>query len=418
MLIGVVADDMTGASDVALMLARGGLATVQVIGVPQGDLPEADAIVVALKSRTAPVDEAVATSLAAARALRKAGVRQVLFKYCSTFDSTSKGNIGPVADALLADSSSEFALVCPAFPATGRTIYQGYLFVNGVPLDESPMKDHPLTPMRDANLMRLMAAQSRHQVGLIPLATVRAGAAAISKAISELKQTGIAYGVADAVEDNDLRLLAEAIRDHTLITGGSGIALGLPEWLEREHNGASHSFTVPRDGAAAILAGSCSAMTRRQIKAAIQAGITAIEIDPFAVKAGTVTAGELARRARAGQGPVLIYSSAEPERVATVQAGLGRAEAGAMIEDIIAATARLLVEGGVRKLIVAGGETSGAVVQALDIKALAIGAEIDPGVPWMQVKEGDKAAPGLFLTLKSGNFGAEDFFLKALAGNG
>ena len=414
MLIGVVADDMTGASDVALMLARGGLTTVQVIGVPQGNLPLAEAVVIALKSRTAPVDEAVAQSVAAARALRAAGARRLLFKYCSTFDSTPQGNIGPVADALMDEVGADIALICPAFPAAGRTIYQGYLFVNGEPLNESPMRDHPLTPMRDANLMRLMTAQSRHRVGLLALATIRRGAEASRAAIAALKQAGFRYAVADVIDDEDLRVLAAALHDQPLITGGSGIALGLPALLREGAMGSASPFDLC-SGKAAILAGSCSAMTRRQIAAAQAAGVPAFAIDPLALPAGEITAGTLAEFALAAPHAALIYAGAEPEQVAKVQSVLGREAAGAMIEHLLADTARLLVERGVRRLVVAGGETSGAVVQGLGIRALSIGPEIDPGVPWMRVIDGPEAIRGLTITLKSGNFGAEDFFVKALA---
>lgn len=414
--VGVVADDMTGASDVALMLARGGLSTVQMIGVPAGALPAADAIVVALKTRTIAPAEAIAQSLAAARALRQAGAAQLLFKYCSTFDSTPRGNIGPVADALMEELGAEIALVCPAFPATGRTIYQGYLFVGGVPLDESPMKDHPLTPMRDANLMRLMAAQSRHPVGLVAIDTVRQGAEAVRARLAELKADGKRYAVADALEDHDLRLLAEATRDHPLLTGGSGIALGLPELHQRGGAGAAPpAFHLAQAERAAILAGSCSAMTRRQVAAAKQAGIPAFEIDPLALHDGTIDADSLTAFALSQTGPALLYSSADPQAVGRVQERLGREAAGALIENALAAAAHRLVERGMRRLIVAGGETSGAVVQKLGIKALAIGPEIDPGVPWMRVTDGPPGTTGLTITLKSGNFGGEDFFLKALA---
>lgn len=414
MLIGVVADDMTGASDVALMLARGGLTTVQTIGVPRGDLPSAEAVVVALKSRTAPVEDAVAQSVAAARALRAAGAQRLLFKYCSTFDSTPQGNIGPVADALMDEVGADIALVCPAFPAAGRTIYQGYLFVNGEPLNESPMRDHPLTPMRDASLRRLMAAQSAHRVGLLALATIRQGAQVARTAITALKQEGFRYAVADAIDDEDLRILAAAIHDQPLITGGSGIALGLPALLRKGAMHTASPFDLP-PGKAAILAGSCSAMTRRQIAAAQAAGVPAFAIDPLALPGGEITAGTLAEFALAAPSPVLIYSGSEPEQVAKVQSVLGREAAGAMIEHLLADTARLLVERGVTRLVVAGGETSGAVVQGLGIQALSIGPEIDPGVPWMRVIDGPEAVRGLTITLKSGNFGAEDFFLKALA---
>ena len=413
LLLGVIADDMTGASDVALMLARGGLATVQIIGVPPSNraLPLAEAVVIALKSRTAPVDEAVAQSLAALRVLRAQGAQQILFKYCSTFDSTPQGNIGPIADALMHELGVDFALICPAFPATGRTIYQGYLFVSGVPLHESPMKDHPLTPMRDANLMRLMAAQSRHRVGLVPLDIVRQGVEAVRARCASLKVEGFAYAVADVVSDEDLRVLGQAAHYHGLITGGSGIALGLPDNFSAQRTRpVTLPFTLPKAGKAVILAGSCSAMTRRQITIGRLAGLPSFHIDPLALHSGEMTAERLADFAVEAAQPAILYSSAEPETVAKIQSALGRAHAGSLIEAVLAKTAQILVGKGFTRFVVAGGETSGAVVQALGIRALEIGPEIDPGVPWMRVIDG----PQIAVTLKSGNFGAEDFFKKAL----
>ncbi|MEN5082543.1 3-oxo-tetronate kinase [Bosea sp. TWI1241] len=416
MLLGVIADDMTGATDVALMLNRAGMRTVQVIGAPAegASLPDADAVVVALKSRTNPVEEAIADSLAACEALLAAGARQILFKYCSTFDSTERGNIGPVADALMERLGARQAIVCPAFPANGRSIFNGYLFVGEVPLHESSMKDHPLTPMRDSSLVRLMGAQAKHPVGLVSYATVKQGVDAVSKRLAELEQDGRRYVVTDALDNDHLMVLGAAIADHVLLTGGSGIAMGLPENFRKAGllpNRETASHLAAAAGRPGIISGSCSTATRGQIRQALEAGIPALKVDPLALASGTQTAAELADWALAQpqDKPFLVYSSDDPAEVAAVQQKLGRERAGAIVEEAFAELARRLVAGGVSRLLVAGGETSGAVVQGLSIRTLEIGPEIDPGVPWTRVVEG----PELVVALKSGNFGAPDFFLKA-----
>ncbi|CAM5770405.1 3-oxo-tetronate kinase [Bosea minatitlanensis] len=416
MLLGVIADDMTGATDVALMLNRAGMRTVQVIGVPApgAALPEADAVVVALKSRTNPVAEAVADSLAACEALLAAGARQILFKYCSTFDSTAEGNIGPVANALMRRLGAKLAIVCPAFPANGRSIYQGYLFVGAVPLHESSMKDHPLTPMRDSNLMRLMAAQAGTEVGLVDYTTVLAGPAAVKARLAKLEADGVRYAVTDALTNEDLMTLGHAVSEQVLLTGGSGIAMGLPQNFRRA--GLLPERPGPQDiqapaGRAGIISGSCSTATRGQIKAALEAGYPALKVDPFALVEGRQDAAGLAAWALAqpADKPFLLYSSDDPAEVAAVQDKLGREKAGGIVEHAFAEAARLLAEGGVTRLLVAGGETSGATVLGLGVRTLEIGPEIDPGVPWTRVVDG----PEMVVALKSGNFGAPDFFLKA-----
>ncbi len=418
MLLGVIADDMTGATDVALMLNRSGMRTVQTIGVPRPGqaLPEADAVVVALKSRTNPVAEAVADSLAACEALLAAGARQILFKYCSTFDSTEQGNIGPVADALAQRLGAGLAIVCPAFPANGRSIYQGYLFVGAVPLHESSMKDHPLTPMRDSSLIRLMGAQTTAAVGLVDYVTVLAGAAAVKTRFAALTDQGVRYVVTDALTNADLMVLGEAVADHKLLTGGSGIAMGLPQNFRRAgllpEREIAASLAAPR-GRAGIISGSCSTATRGQIRKAIEAGYPTLKVDPMALVSGAQDASKLAdwALAQAADTPFLLYSSDDPAEVAAIQDKLGRERAGETVENAFAKTAALLAEGGVSRLLVAGGETSGAVVQGLGIGLLEIGPEIDPGVPWTRVAQGRD----MVIALKSGNFGAPDFFLKAWA---
>ncbi|MFK8254147.1 3-oxo-tetronate kinase [Ancylobacter terrae] len=419
-LIGCIADDSTGATDIALTLARGGMRTVQVIGVPDPDaVPrDADAVVVALKSRTSPAAEAVAQSLQSARALRAAGARQIIFKYCSTFDSTDAGNIGPVAEALLAELGGAIATVCPAFPANGRTVYRGHLFVGDRLLSDSPMRDHPLTPMRDADLRRVLARQTGLAIDLVGYETVAAGAAAIRARLEALAQAGVRLAVVDALTDAHLEALAAASADLPLLTGASGIALGLPANFRRQgllpDRSEEGGFTA-HAGRAAILAGSCSARTREQVAAALAAGIPALRLETRELVDGRQTAETVLGWAatQPADRPILVYSSADPAEIAAVQAEFGRERAATLVEDTLAAVARGLVERGVSRLLVAGGETSGAVVAGLGVRALDIGPEIDTGVPWTRVRAGTGASEGLALALKSGNFGAPDFFLKA-----
>jgi uncharacterized protein YgbK (DUF1537 family) len=409
LLLGCIADDFTGATDLANTLVKGSMTAVQVIGVPTGPLPEADAIIIALKSRTAPVGEAVAQSLAACEALLAAGAKQIFWKYCSTFDSTDQGNIGPVADALLKRLGSGFALACPAFPTNGRTIYLGHLFVGNALLNESGMENHPLTPMTDANLVRVLGRQTDGAVGLVPFNTVEQGAAATRQAMMRLAEQGRRYAIVDAVTDQHLLAIGEAAAQHALITGGSGVAMGLPENFRRagllpaRGNAAS---LPPMQGMAAVVAGSCSRATLGQIGLA-RDHVPVLELDALAT-ALTAQALEWVTGKLAADRPVVIAASAPPEKVAALQAKLGRDAAGALIETAMAAIAEGLVAQGVGRLVVAGGETSGAVVQRLGVTALRIGPEIDPGVPWTFAEP-----RGLHLALKSGNFGARDFFLKA-----
>ena len=415
-LLGAIADDFTGATDLASMLVRQGMRTVQLIGVPGADdpVPEADAIVVALKSRTAPVREAVGESLAALRWLQKAGCRQFFFKYCSTFDSTEDGNIGPVGDALIDALGCGFALACPAFPANGRSVYQGHLFVNSVLLNESGMENHPLTPMKDANLVRVLGRQTDGTVGLVPYASVAKGAAEIRRAMTALKEQGRRFAIVDAVSDADLFAIGEAAAGHALITGGSGVAIGLPNNFRAAglmSSEADPGALPTPSGHCAVLAGSCSRATLFQIGTA-KTHLAVLELDPLA----TPDAHALAAQALAwvdgklGDTPVVVAASAQPEKVAALQAKLGRDAAGALVEAALAEIAEALVARGVRRLVVAGGETSGAVVQRLGVKRLRIGDEIDPGVPWTYA---EGSGPSLHLALKSGNFGAKDFFTKA-----
>jgi uncharacterized protein YgbK (DUF1537 family) len=417
MLLGAIADDFTGATDLCSMLVRGGMRTVQVIGTPAlGDeVPDADAVVVAIKSRTAPVKWAVEQSLAGLAWLRAAGARQYFFKYCSTFDSTDQGNIGPVTDALARELGCGFSLHCPAFPTNGRTVYLGHLFVGGVLLNESGMQHHPLTPMTDPNLVRVLSRQTDGMVGLVAFPTLEKGAGAIRDALTRLKEEGRRHAIVDAVTDAHLLAIGEAAARHALVSGGSGVAMGLPGNFRRagllpEANDAAVLPVV--SGASAVLSGSCSRATLAQLGFA-RSHTPVFELDPLA----TPDAARLAEAALAwaegkvGDTPMVIAASAPPDKVAAVQVALGGADqAGALLEDAMARIAEGLVARGVRRMVVAGGETAGAVVTRLGVTRLRIGTEIDPGVPWTFTSGG---GVDLLLALKSGNFGAPDFFLKA-----
>jgi uncharacterized protein YgbK (DUF1537 family) len=414
--LGAIADDFTGATDLANNLVRAGMRVVQVIGVPTGPIAaEVDAVVVALKSRTIAPQTAIDQSLAALRWLQAQGAQQIYFKYCSTFDSTAAGNIGPVTEALMDALGSDFTIATPAFPDNGRTVFKGYLFVGDVLLSESGMKDHPLTPMTDANLVRVMQAQTRRKVGLVDHRTVAQGDGAIRERIAALRADGVGVAVVDAVSNDDLVRLGKALAGMPLVTAGSGVAIGLPANFGLAPSSTA-SALPPATGWRAVVSGSCSVATNQQVKAFVDAGGPALAVDPLRLMQGDVVTQALAWAAPLlAQGPVLVYSTAEPSVVKAAQAQLGVDEAGAMVERALAAIARGLVALGVRQLVVAGGETSGACVQALGITQLQIGAQIDPGVPWCHALSEAADGAGMHLTLKSGNFGADDFFTKAFA---
>jgi len=415
-LLGCVADDFTGATDLANTLVKAGMRAVQLLGVPRAGLavPEADAVIVALKSRSNPAPEAVSMSLAALEWLRRAGARQIYFKYCSTFDSTDKGNIGPVADALCEALGTGFTVANPAFPTNKRTVYQGYLFVGDVLLSESGMRHHPLTPMTDPSLVRVLQRQTAHKVGLVPYSTVVKGADAVRADFDRLRRDGVRHAILDAITDDHLLALGEACADLPLVTGGSGMAMGLPaNFVRRGLLAPGQQSRLPAiAGPAVVISGSCSTATQAQV-AEMRKTHDAYEIDPVAVAAGRDAAAEALAWAtpRLGERPVLIFSTASPEAVVAVQSKLGREHAGALVEETLSQIAKGLVARGVRRIVVAGGETSGAVVSALGVEGLQIGAEIDPGVPWTA----SLGEPRLALALKSGNFGTTDFFLKAFA---
>jgi 3-dehydrotetronate 4-kinase len=414
-LLGCIADDFTGATDLANNLVRTGMRVVQTIKIPAGPLDsEVDAVVVALKSRTIAPADAIAQSLDALRWLQAQGAQQIYFKYCSTFDSTAQGNIGPVTEALMDALKTDFTIATPAFPDNKRTVFKGYLFAGDVLLSESGMQNHPLTPMTDANLVRVMQAQTTRKVGLIDHTVVARGAEAVGGRITALKAEGVGVAIVDAISNDDLVRLGPALKGMPLVTAGSGVAIGLPP-----NFGIAPSSQASRlpaaGGLQAVVSGSCSTATNRQVAAFRAAGRPALAIDPLKVASGAdVVAEALAWAAPLlNGGPVLVYSTAEPDAVKSIQGRLGVEAAGAMVERTIAGIARGLVQRGVRQLVVAGGETSGAVVQALNIAQMQIGPQIDPGVPWCFALSDAAERGGLHLTLKSGNFGTDDFFIKA-----
>ena len=465
MILGCIADDFTGATDLANNLVRAGMRVVQTIGVPAtpaeaAGLGDVDAVVVALKSRTAPVDEAVAQSLAACRWLRAGGAQQIYFKVCSTFDSTPAGNIGPVAQALMAHLGAEaaaastsagsgagsdagtgagssagpkagpaaepqvtnFAIVTPAFPENGRTVFKGHLFVGDVLLSDSPMRHHPLTTMTDANLVRVMQAQlsGGARCGLIEHRTVAQGVPAVRERMAALRAQGVAFAVADAVGDADLHVLAQAAHHLALVVAGSGLAIGIPA-LHGLAPRPEAAALPAASGACAVVSGSCSAATNAQVADFIarspggaDRGDRAFAVDPLRLAAGEDVAGQALAWAapRLSTGPVLVYATAAPEAVKAAQAQLGAERAGALVEQALARVAQGLVAAGVGQLLVAGGETSGACVQALGVNTLRIGPQIDPGVPWCHATPPTRPQ-GLHLALKSGNFGGTDFFTRA-----
>ena len=423
-LIGCIADDFTGATDLANNLVRAGMRCVQTIGVPDGGAAvQADAIVVALKSRTVPAAEAVEQSLAALRWLQAQGVEQVYFKYCSTFDSTPEGNIGPVTEALLDalhGPGQGFTIACPAFPVNQRTVFKGHLFVGDMLLSDSGMRHHPLTPMTDANLVRVMQAQTRRKVGLVAQDVVAAGPQAIRERFAALQAEGVGVAVVDAVSNEDLMLIGQALAGMPLVTAGSGIAIGLPQnWPQLQARGADVRADAlpPARGAQAVVSGSCSVATNAQVLHFKQSGRPSLAIDPLAIAAGEDVAAQALAWAEPllASGPVLFYATAEPSAVRAVQEKLGVARAGEMVEHTLSRIAAGLVQRGVRQLLVAGGETSGAVVQALGVQRMAIGPQIDPGVPWTSVDTPLCPGEQVHVALKSGNFGSTDFFTKAFA---
>lgn len=404
MKLGCIGDDFTGSSDLANTLAKAGMRTVQYVGTPTGPADaEVEAGVVALKSRSIPVADAVAQSVDALDWLRAQGCTQFLFKYCSTFDSTSEGNIGPVAEALADALGAKRVIVCPAFPGTGRSVYQGHLFVGDRLLNESGMEAHPLTPMTDPDLRRWLARQASDPVGHVAVAEVLSGSDAIAAGLAREEAAGHRLIVVDAIQDADLMAIGRAARDLPLVTGGSGIAMGLPA-----NFGCTPGKVAWRGerGPAVALSGSCSRVTRAQV-ARHSAQHPAREIAVADVIKGREVAATIADWMLSQSGVPLVFSSADPSAVAEAQTRFGTARTAAALEGFFTDVARAAVAGGAKRLVVAGGETSGAVVEGLDLARLTIGPEIDPGVPALRARH------DLVFALKSGNFGAVDFFEKA-----
>ena len=429
MMLGVIADDHTGATDVASMLVRSGLRTVQIIGVPLAsaaiDLTEIDAVVVALKSRNIDPADAIAQSLDALRWLQQEGAQRFYFKYCSTFDSTAQGNIGPVTDALMQALKTHYTIACPAFPENQRTIFKGHLFVGDQLLSDSGMRHHPLTPMTDSNLMRVLGAQTKCKVGLLSHTQVAQGVTSLRQVVQQRIATASSampgeIDIADAVTNADLMTLGDALADLPLVTAGSGLALGLAAaYIQRGLVTAdAHAAQLPTTASkAVVLSGSCSVATNAQVKHWVNAGRSAMRIDPRRLVANEPVAQQVLDWHAQQKDTCLIYATSEPDEVASLQKEFGASALGEKIEHCMAHIASGLIVQGVRRFVVAGGETSGAVVNSLGVQSLKIGAAIDPGVPWTA---GRVSAPllsspeSILLALKSGNFGSEDFFSKAL----
>ena len=416
LLLGCIADDFTGATDLASNLVRSGMRVMQNIGIPQStSVPsDVDAMVIAFKSRTIPVQEAVNQSLEALKWLQAQGTEQIYFKYCSTFDSTPQGNIGQVTDALMDAMGCDFTIACPAFPENGRTVFKGHLFVGDELLQESGMKNHPLTPMQDSNLVRVLQAQTKRRVGLIEERVVLQGTKAIETRIKELRQAGFGIAIVDAARNEDLMAMGAAFSHLKLLTAGSGVAIGLPQNHQIKPSAGAEKLPKAH-GYRAIVSGSCSVATNGQVAHFIQQGGMAVALDPLALSKNANLVDELFALAAAKiqQGPVLVYATASPESVKSVQATLGVVKAGEMVESALSTIAKRLVSVGVGQLVVAGGETSGACVQALNIETMRIGPAIAPGVPWCFATSDVAKNGGLHITLKSGNFGQENFFTQS-----
>jgi 3-dehydrotetronate 4-kinase len=423
--LGCIADDFTGATDLANNLVRAGMRVVQTNGVPSAPLAaDVDAVVVALKSRTIAPADAVAQSLQALQWLQSAGAQQIYFKYCSTFDSwyggdgtDKRGNIGPVTEALMDALGADFTIATPAFPDNGRTVFKGHLFVGDVLLSESSMQHHPLTPMRDANLVQVMQAQCQRKVGLIDYRTVAAGADAVRARIQALRGQGVGIAIVDALSNDDLMRLGPALAALPLLTAGSGVAIGLPQNFGIQSSPQSAVLPTAQ-GLQAVISGSCSQATNAQVAAWKAAGRPHVALDLPTVLGDDAQHHAAVQSVLAwakpllAQGPVLVYSTADAQAVKNTQAGLGSQATGERVEQAFSAIAKGLVALGVQQLVVAGGETSGACVQALGVQQMQIGTQIDPGVPWCHA-QAIAVGTSLHLALKSGNFGTEDFFAKA-----
>lgn len=414
MRLGVIADDFTGATDIASFLAQNGLSTIQFNGTPDSELAaEAQAIVISLKSRSCPAEQAVSQSLAALAWLQQQGCQRFYFKYCSTFDSTAQGNIGPVTDALLAALGETQTVICPALPVNGRTVYQGHLFVGDQLLSDSGMRHHPVTPMHDSNLLRLMTAQAKGKAGLISAAQVDQGAESVRQALGQLAEQGINYVVIDTLNEQHLLTQGEALRDRRLVTGGSGLAIGLArQWATAGADAAAaEQAGRPQGDRAVVLSGSCSQMTNLQVSAYRQlAPAQEVQIERCLQDADGY-AQQLCDWVEANSHQALaplLFATADAQQLQAIQQQHGARRSSEAVEQLFAAVTRELKRRGWQRFIVAGGETSGVVAQSLGVTAFHIGPTISPGVPWVR-----DIHQSLSLALKSGNFGDQDFFRRA-----
>ncbi|WP_413112264.1 3-oxo-tetronate kinase [Thaumasiovibrio sp. DFM-14] len=411
MRLGVIADDFTGATDIASFLVKGGMQTVQMNSVPKATARiEADAIVISLKSRSCDTSLAIADSLAALEWLKKQGCTHFYFKYCSTFDSTAQGNIGPVTDALLEALDQTFTLLCPALPVNGRTVHFGHLFVNGVLLNESGMQHHPVTPMQDANVTRLMDSQAKGRTGLIDYKVIDQGVEATTKAINELKSQGCRYAVVDAFYESHLATIAAASSDHVLLTGGSGLGFHLAQFNSANKKAEQSAAQLHSVQGSVVLSGSCSTMTNEQVALyREQAPSLAMNIERCInddAYISEVTRWVLSNQD--GDKAPMVFATAEPEKLKQIQIEYGAANASEQVEVFFAKLTQNLKSSGINTFIVAGGETSGVVTQNLGVAGFRISYEIAPGVPWVTGTEG-----AYNITLKSGNFGHPNFFADA-----
>ena len=416
MKIGVIADDFTGATDIASFLVLNGLKTVQMCGVtPDTPAPDAEAVVISHKSRSCPVADAIAETQASLQWLLQHGAKQIYFKYCSTFDSSKDGNIGPVADALMETLGEKFTIFSPALPVNGRTVYKGYLFVGDVLLEESGMRNHPITPMTDSSLVRLVEMQSQGKCGVVTLETIRQGAQAVKAKIAELKANGYSYAVLDAVDESDLVVQGEALKDMRLVTGGSGLAIGLARQVAEPNSDSkqAQSLGYPQGKQAVVFSGSCSVMTNKQVAFyQQQAAAKMVDVDQLMatpdLKAFVKEYVAFYQEHAQDQNAPLIYATANPDDLKRIQNQYGVAASSHAVENFFAQLSKDLYQAGVRRFIIAGGETSSIVTKSLEVAGFYIGPAIAPGVPWVRSVNND-----ISLTLKSGNFGQEDFFLKA-----
>ena len=409
--LGVVADDVTGATDIAAVFRRRGLRCAIRFGPPAPDavLPECDVAIVALKTRTMEPDAAVRESLDALRWLRARGVVRFYFKYCSTFDSTPRGNIGPVLDAFADELGVAFVPTTPSTPHHGRRQFLGHLFVNGQLLHESPMRHHPLTPMLDSSVVRLLQAQTPRVVGLVDYDAVRGGG--IAGALAASAASGVRYAVIDAVDDDDLRAIGAEVADLTLVAGAAGLATGIADAVEA--GPSASDVEGPRPGRLAVLSGSCSRRTLQQLDAVREAGYRMHQLRPLVQPSvEELVRGALAWADDLADGePAIVFSSVEPDELRRIQDALGVDGAAELLETATASIARGLVARGTRTIVTAGGETAGAVVRALGVSGGTVGAEEAPGVPWIHADAGE----GVDLLLKSGNFGDRELIVRVLA---